>query len=86
MHEKFERMEKECEKMRKQAISDAMNAFMKKANDYPNGLEIMDKLVLQRFKKESKALYKRYLEEERREIFNAGRKTHTRQRNNDWSL
>ena len=72
--------------MRKQAISDAMNAFMKKANDYPNGLEIMDKLVLQRFKKESKALYKRYLEEERREIFNAGRKTHTRQRNNDWSL
>ena len=86
LHEKFERMEKECEKMRKQAISDAMNAFMKKANDYPNGLEIMDKLVLQRFKKESKALYKRYLEEERREIFNAGRKTHTRQRNNDWSL
>jgi hypothetical protein len=86
LHEKFERMEKECEEMKKQAISDAMADFMKKANAYPNGLEIMDKLVLQRFRKENKKLYEKYLEEERREIFNAGRKANTRQRNNDWSL
>jgi hypothetical protein len=79
-------MEKECEEMKKQAISDAMADFMKKANAYPNGLEIMDKLVLQRFRKENKKLYEKYLEEERREIFNAGRKANTRQRNNDWSL
>lgn len=86
LHDKFERVDKECEQMKKQAIADAITAVnaMIKAN--PKGLELMDKMVMQRFKQENKDLYNQYLEKERNDIFNAGKIANTRQRNNDWSL
>ena len=86
LYDKFKRMEKECEQMKKQAIDDARETINAMINATPKGLELMDKMVLQRFKRENKDLYEKYLKEERHEIFNAGRKANTRQRNNDWSL
>lgn len=67
-------------------IDDAKETINAMINATPKGLELMDKMVLQRFKRENKDLYEKYLKEERHEIFNAGRKANTRQRNNDWSL
>ena len=86
LHDKFERVAQESEQMKKLAIADAMNTVnaMIKAN--PKGFDIMDKMVLQRFKQDNKDLYEKYLAEERHKIFDAGRKTNTRQRNKDLSL
>ncbi len=86
LYDKFKRMEKECEQMKKQAIDDAKETINAMINANPKGLELMDRMVMQRFKRENKDLYNQYLKEERHEIFNAGRKANTRQRNNDWSL
>ena len=86
LYDKFKRMEKECEQMKKQAIDDARETINVMINANPKGMELMDRMVMQRFKRENKDLYEKYLKEERHEIFNAGRKANTRQRNNDWSL
>ena len=85
-HDKFKRMEKECEQMKKQAVADAMETVNAMLNAHPKGLELMDRMVMHRFKRENKDLYNQYLEKERHEIFDAGRKANTRQKNNDWSL
>ena len=86
LHEKFERIEKECEEMKKQAIADAMETITRMIKAHPKGMELMDKMVMQRFKRENRDLYEKYLKEERYEIFDTGRKANTRQRNNDRSL
>ena len=54
---------------------------MIKAN--PKGIELMDRMVMQRFKKDNKKLYDKYLEEERHNIFCGYKKANTRQQNND---
>lgn len=85
-HDKFKRMEKECEQMKKQAIADAMETVNAMLKAHPKGLELLDRRVMQRLKRENQDLYNQYLEKERHEIFDAGRKASTRQKNNDWSL
>jgi hypothetical protein len=86
LHEKFKRVEKECEEMKKQAITDAMNVVNDMIKAYPNGLELLDKMVMQRFKRENKELYNQYLEKERHDIFFAGKEDNTRQMTNARSL
>ena len=86
LYEKIKQVEKDCERMKKQAVEDAMDTVNAIIKANPKGMEMMDKMVLQRLKRENKELYNQYLEEERREIFNAGRKATTRKKNNDWSL
>lgn len=86
LHDKFERVAQECEQMKKQAIADAMNTVNTIIKANPKGLEVMDKLVLQRFKRENKALYEKYLEEERHEIFSGYKKSNTRAKQNERSL
>ena len=82
LHEKFERVENECKQMKRKAIVDAMETVNEMIKANPKGLELMDRMVMQRFKKESKELYEKYLAEERREIFNAGREADRRKRDN----
>lgn len=72
--------------MKKQAIDDARETINAMINANSKGLELMDRMAMQRFKRENKDLYEKYLKEERHEILNAGRKANTRQRNNDLSL
>lgn len=86
LHDKFERVAHECEQMKKQAIADAMTTVNSMIKANPKGLEIMDKMVLQRFKRENKALYKKYMEEERNAIFGVGIKANMKQWHNDRSL
>lgn len=83
LHDKFERVEKECERMKNQAIDDAREFVKAMINANPKGLELMDKMVLQRFRIENNELYEEYLAKERHEIFNRGIKANTRKRNND---
>ena len=86
LYERIKRVEKDCERMKNQAIDDARETVNAIIEANPKGLELMDRMVLQRFKRENKDLYDQYLEQERNKIFDAGRKANTRQRNNDWSL
>ncbi len=86
LNNKFARLENECEIMKKQAIVSAMETVKDIVKKHPKGLELMDIMVLERFKKENKKLYEEYLEKEQNEMFNLNRKTNSRKQNNGYSL